>query len=101
MDQISIETAQSKLDCSVLEKLPGKTILLGVIDLSTPEVESAQTVADRIRRALPHAPAEKIIVATDCGMKYLPRDAAFGKLKALVEGAKLVRAELGSAAAGR
>jgi 5-methyltetrahydropteroyltriglutamate--homocysteine methyltransferase len=99
--QISIETAQSKLDCAVLEKLPGKTIILGVIDLSTVDVESADTVADRIRRALPHAPAEKIIVATDCGMKYLPRESAFGKLKSMVEGARLVRNELSSTAAAR
>lgn len=91
VNQISIETGQSKLDCSVLEKLPGKTILLGVIDLSTHEVESAETVAGRIRRALPHIDKERVVVATDCGMKYLPRAVAFGKLKAMVDGASLVR----------
>jgi 5-methyltetrahydropteroyltriglutamate--homocysteine methyltransferase len=95
-NQISIETAQSNLDTSVLEKLPGKTIILGVIDLSTPEVETAETVAARIRRGLAHAPAENIVVAPDCGMKYLPRDSAFGKLRAMVEGARIVRAELGA-----
>lgn len=95
VDQISIETAQSKLDCSVLEKLPGKQIILGVIDLSDMSVETPVTVAERIRRALPYVPAEKITVAPDCGMKYLPRDVAFGKLKAMAEGARIVREELG------
>lgn len=94
VDQISIETAQSKLDCSVLLKLPGKTIILGVLDLSTPEVETPETVAARIRRALPYVSPERLIVAPDCGMKYLPRAAAFGKMRAMVEGAKIVRAEL-------
>src|SRR5262245_5677918 len=94
VDQISIETAQSNLDPSVLEKLPGKTIILGVLDLSTAEVENAETVAQRIRRALPHVPAERIVVAPDCGLKYLPREAAFGKMRAMVEGAALVRTEL-------
>jgi len=93
--QISIETGQSGLDCSVLEKLPGKQIILGVIDLSDMKVETPQTVAERIRRALPHCPAERITVAPDCGMKYLPRDVAFGKLSAMVEGAKIVRKEVG------
>ena len=92
--QISIETAQSSLDCSVLAKLPGKTIILGVLDLSTHEVETAETVAARIRRALPHIPAERLVVAPDCGLKYLPRTSAFGKMKAMVEGARMVRAEL-------
>src|SRR6187431_3375964 len=78
--QVSIETAQSGLDCVVLEKLPGKTILLGVLDLSNMEIESPQTVAARIRRALPHTPAENIIVAPDCGLKYLPRGVAFAKM---------------------
>lgn len=90
-DQISIETGQSSLDCSVLSTLPGKTILLGVIDLSTNEVETPETVAARIRRALPFVPAERIIVATDCGMKYLPREVAFRKLQSMVEGARIVR----------
>jgi 5-methyltetrahydropteroyltriglutamate--homocysteine methyltransferase len=92
--QISIETAQSELDCSVLANLPGKQILLGVISLADQTVESAETVAARIRRALPFVPAERLIVAPDCGMKYLPRDVAFGKMKAMVEGAAIVRAEL-------
>jgi 5-methyltetrahydropteroyltriglutamate--homocysteine methyltransferase len=93
--QISIETAQSNLDTSVLESLRGKTVILGVIDLANPEVESAETVAARIRRALPHVDADKVVVAPDCGMKYLPRATAFGKMRAMVAGAALVRAELG------
>jgi 5-methyltetrahydropteroyltriglutamate--homocysteine methyltransferase len=98
--QISIETAQSSLDCSVLAKLPGKTIILGVIDLSTPEVETAEVVAARIRRALPFVSADRLVAAPDCGMKYLPANSAFGKLKAMVAGAKLVRQELQGRAAG-
>jgi len=94
VQQISIETAQSNLDCSVLEKLPGKTIILGVLDLSTHEVETPETVARRIRRALPHVSAERLIVAPDCGLKYLPRDVAFGKMKAMADGARIVREEL-------
>src|SRR5437016_3542665 len=94
VQQVSIETAQSKLDCSVLEKLPGKTILLGVLDLSDMTVETPEHVAARIRRALPHHPAERIIVAPDCGLKYLPRDIAFGKMQAMVAGAAIVRAEI-------
>ena len=92
--QVSIETAQSSLDTSVLKTLPSKTIILGVLDLSDMKVETPGTVAARIRRALPHVPAERIIVAPDCGLKYLPRDVAFGKMKAMVEGAKIVRDEL-------
>ena len=94
MRQISIETAQSSLDCSVLQKLAGKTIILGVLDLSKHEVESPEVVAARIRRALPFVPAERLIVAPDCGLKYLPREVAFGKMKAMVDGAAIVRAEL-------
>jgi len=94
VDQISIETAQSNLDTSVLASLPGKTVILGVLDLSTPEVESADVVAGRIRRALPHVPADRLVVAPDCGLKYLPRPSAFGKMQALVQGAAIVRAEL-------
>jgi 5-methyltetrahydropteroyltriglutamate--homocysteine methyltransferase len=94
VQQVSIETAQSGLDCSVLEKLPGKTVLLGVLDLSDMAVETPETVAARIRRALPHVPAERIVVAPDCGLKYLPRAVAFAKMKAMVEGAAIVRAEL-------
>lgn len=96
VEQISIETAESNLDTSVLEKLPGKTIILGVLDLSSHEIETPETVAARIRRALPHVPAEKIIVAPDCGLKYLPREVAFGKMQAMAEGAAIVRAELGA-----
>ena len=93
--QVSIETAQSGLDCSVLETLPDKTIILGVLDLSKHEVETPETVATRIRRGLEHVPAERVIVAPDCGLKYLPRDIAFGKMQAMVAGADIVRAELG------
>ena len=95
--QISIETAQSNLDCSVLEELPDQRIILGVLDLSTPEIETPETVAARIRRALAHRKPEDIIVAPDCGLKYLPREAAYGKMKAMVEGARIVRAELAKA----
>ena len=91
--QISIEAAQPKLDLGVLEKLPSKTIILGVIDLSDMNVETPETVAGRIRKALPHAPAERIVIAPDCGMKYLPRDVAFGKMQAMVRGAAIVRLE--------
>jgi len=97
VQQISIETAQSNLDCSVLAKLPGKTIVLGVIDLSTMDIETPETVAARIRRALPHVSAERLVIAPDCGMKYLPRDVSFKKLQAMVAGTKIVRKELGAA----
>ena len=89
--QVSIETAQSNLDTSVLENLRGKTVILGVIDLSTNEVETPEIVAERIKRALPHVDADKVIVAPDCGMKYLPREVAFRKMKAMAEGAALAR----------
>ena len=92
--QVSIETAQSHLDCAVLARLPGKKIILGVIDLSTPVVESPEQVAARIRRALPYVAAPDVIVGTDCGMKYLPRDSAFGKMQAMVAGARIVRGEV-------
>jgi 5-methyltetrahydropteroyltriglutamate--homocysteine methyltransferase len=92
--QISIETAQSNLDCSVLTALAGKTIILGVIDLSTNEVEHPDVVAERIRRALPFVPADRIVIAPDCGMKYLSREVAYAKLAAMVEGASIVRNEL-------
>ena len=94
IDQVSVETAQPHLDCSTLAKLPGKRIILGVLDLSTEEVETPETVAERIRSALPHVPAERLMVAPDCGLKYLTRGSAFGKLKALVAGAAIVRREL-------
>ena len=96
--QISVETAQSSLDCSVFQKLPGKTIILGVLDLSTSQIETPDMVAARIRRALPFVPAERLVIAPDCGLKYLPREAAFGKMKAMVAGASIVRAELTAAA---
>jgi len=92
--QISIETAQSGINLDVLNALPSKKIILGVLDLSTDEVESPEIVADRIRRALDHIPADRILVAPDCGMKYMRRDVAFGKLKAMCDGAAIVRAEL-------
>jgi 5-methyltetrahydropteroyltriglutamate--homocysteine methyltransferase len=95
VDQISIETAQSNLDTSILETLPGKQIILGVLDLSDATVETAETVAGRIRRALPQKQPTELIAAPDCGMKYLPRDVAYGKLEALVAGAEQVRAEAG------
>ncbi|MGC1465939.1 MAG: uroporphyrinogen decarboxylase family protein [Pseudolabrys sp.] len=91
--QISIETAQPKLDCSALATL-SKTIILGVIDLNDKSIETPETVAARIRRALPYAPAERFVIAPDCGMKYLPRETAFGKMRAMVEGARIVRREL-------
>lgn len=94
INQVSIETAQSNLDCKVLETLPGKTIILGVLDLSDMSVEAPETVAARIRRALPHVPAERIVLAPDCGLKYLPRPVAFAKMRAMVDGAKIVRKEL-------
>ncbi|HEY0746187.1 MAG TPA: uroporphyrinogen decarboxylase family protein [Steroidobacteraceae bacterium] len=93
-NQISIETAQSNLDCSVLQELSGKTIMIGVIDLSNMEVETPSVVAARIRRAFPFVEPKDIIVCTDCGMKYLPREIANGKMTAMVEGARLVRQEL-------
>jgi len=92
--QISVEAAQPKLDLKVLERLPSKDIILGVIDLSDMTVETPAMVADRIRRALSHVGAERIIVAPDCGMKYLPRAVAFAKMKAMVDGAAIVRREL-------
>jgi 5-methyltetrahydropteroyltriglutamate--homocysteine methyltransferase len=91
--QISIETAQSHLDCAVLAKLGSKRIMVGAIDLSDMTVESPQTVAERVRRALKYASAENVIIAPDCGMKYLPREVAFGKLRAMVEGAQILRRE--------
>jgi 5-methyltetrahydropteroyltriglutamate--homocysteine methyltransferase len=95
-DQISVETAQSGLDCSVLAALDGKTIILGVLDLNDHTVETPDQVADRARKALPYVPAERIVLAPDCGMKYLPREAANGKLAAMTEAAARLRAELAS-----
>jgi 5-methyltetrahydropteroyltriglutamate--homocysteine methyltransferase len=93
--QISIEAAQPKLDLEVLRNLPSKTIILGVIDLADPTVETPEIVAARIRLALPHVPPERLVIAPDCGMKYLPRAMAFGKMKAMVDGARIVRQEVG------
>ena len=95
-DEISIEAAQPKLDLGILADLAPKTIILGVIDLADPEIETAETVAERLRAALRHLPAERLIAAPDCGMKYLPRKVAFGKLAALSAGAKILRRELGA-----
>lgn len=92
--QISIETAQSKLDTFILKSLPGKTIILGVLDLSTHDIETPQMVAERIERALPYIDAKNLVVAPDCGLKYLPREVAFGKMKAMADGARLVREKL-------
>src|SRR5260370_40768380 len=93
--QISIETAQSGLDCSVLAGLAeaGKTIILGVLNLGDHAVETAGAVADRVRRALPYVPADQLVLAPDCGMKYLPRESAYGKLKAMTAAAAKLRAE--------
>jgi 5-methyltetrahydropteroyltriglutamate--homocysteine methyltransferase len=90
--QVSIETAQSKLDCKVLEQLPGKQILVGCLDLSDMNVETAELVEQRVLAALEFVPAENVILAPDCGMKYLPREVADGKLRAMVEGARRLRA---------
>jgi 5-methyltetrahydropteroyltriglutamate--homocysteine methyltransferase len=92
--QISIEAAQPRLDLGVLRELAGKTIMLGVLDLNDPVVETAETVAGRLRDGLRFVAAEKLVAAPDCGMKYLPREAAFGKLRAMAEGAAIVRREL-------
>jgi 5-methyltetrahydropteroyltriglutamate--homocysteine methyltransferase len=96
VQQVSIEAAQPRLDLKVLQTLPSKTIVLGVIDLADSTVETREIVAERIRRALAYVPAERLVVAPDCGMKYLPRTVAFAKIKAMVEGAALVRRELQS-----
>jgi 5-methyltetrahydropteroyltriglutamate--homocysteine methyltransferase len=91
--QVSIETAQSNLDCAVLAKLEGKKIMVGCINLEDMNVETPEAVAARIRRALPFVRKEDVILAPDCGMKYLPREVAFGKLQAMVAAARLLRAE--------
>jgi 5-methyltetrahydropteroyltriglutamate--homocysteine methyltransferase len=89
--QVSIETAQSKLDCSALKPLEGKHVMVGCIDLEDPNVETPDTVVHRIERALPYVKREHVILAPDCGMKYLPRERAIGKLRAMVEAAKILR----------
>jgi 5-methyltetrahydropteroyltriglutamate--homocysteine methyltransferase len=91
--QLSIETAQSNLDCSVLAKLPGKSIMVGCIDLNDLAIETPQQVVARIKRALPYVDKAHVILAPDCGMKYLPRAVANGKLRSMVEAARLLRAE--------
>ena len=93
--QVSIETAQSNLDCAVLTQLAGKKIMVGCINLEDLSVETPATVVARIKRALPYVNKEDVILAPDCGMKYLPRDVAFGKMKAMVEAAQILRHELG------
>jgi 5-methyltetrahydropteroyltriglutamate--homocysteine methyltransferase len=93
-EQISIEAAQPKLDLGVLKDLAGKKILLGVLDLGDLAVETPEKVAERIRAGLIYVEPEKLIPAPDCGMKYLPREVAYGKLKALAEGAAIVRREV-------
>jgi 5-methyltetrahydropteroyltriglutamate--homocysteine methyltransferase len=96
--QVSIETAQSHLDCSALQALAGKRVMVGCIDLSDPAIESVETIVQRIERALPFVKAENVILAPDCGMKYLPRETAVGKLRAMVEAAKVLRQRHGKAA---
>jgi 5-methyltetrahydropteroyltriglutamate--homocysteine methyltransferase len=95
-DQVSIEAAQPKLDLSILRELPSKTVILGVLDLSDLAAEAPATVAERIRKALAVVPAERIVVAPDCGLKYLPRNVAYAKMRAMVEGARIVREEVKS-----
>src|SRR6202166_2163911 len=94
-EQISIEAAQPKLDLGVLADLSAKKIMLGVIDLRNPEIETAAVIADRIRHGLQHDSADRLIPAPDCGMKYMPRHIAFGKLKAMADAAATVRKEIG------
>jgi 5-methyltetrahydropteroyltriglutamate--homocysteine methyltransferase len=91
-DQISIESAQSGVDAAVLDQLTGKTVMLGVIALDSPQVETPELVAQRLSRALAHTTADRLVAAPDCGMKYLPRDAAYAKLQAMVAGAELAGA---------
>jgi 5-methyltetrahydropteroyltriglutamate--homocysteine methyltransferase len=93
-EQISIEAAQPRLDLGVLKELSSKKIMLGVLDLADPEIETVDIVADRIRHGLQYVAAERLIAAPDCGMKYLPRHTAFGKLKAMCEAAAAVRREI-------
>jgi 5-methyltetrahydropteroyltriglutamate--homocysteine methyltransferase len=95
--QISIETAQSNLDCSVLKMLPGKQIMVGCLDLNDHAIETPATVAARIRKALAYIPPAQVILAPDCGMKYLPRAVADGKLRAMVAAAAILRKEYAAA----
>jgi 5-methyltetrahydropteroyltriglutamate--homocysteine methyltransferase len=91
--QISIETAQSNLDCAVLQSLPNKQIMVGCLNLEDPAIETPLVVASRVKRALQYISPEQVILAPDCGMKYLPREVADGKLRAMTEAAKILRAE--------
>jgi 5-methyltetrahydropteroyltriglutamate--homocysteine methyltransferase len=93
-EQISIEAAQPRLDLGVLKDLSGKKIMLGVLDLGDPKIESVDTVADRIRNGLKYVSADRLVPAPDCGMKYMPRATAFGKLKAMADAAAKVRKEI-------
>jgi 5-methyltetrahydropteroyltriglutamate--homocysteine methyltransferase len=93
-DQISIEAAQPKLDLAILRDLAPKSIMLGVIDLGDHAIETVDVIAARIRAGLEYVPADKLVIAPDCGMKYLPRDVAFGKLQNMCAAAARVRAEL-------
>jgi len=93
--QVSVETAQSRLNCSVLTPLDGKKIMVGCLDLNDPTVETPDTIVARIKRALPYVKPENVMLAPDCGMKYLPRDVAFGKLTSMVAAAQRLRAEFG------
>ncbi|TDC06727.1 5-methyltetrahydropteroyltriglutamate--homocysteine methyltransferase [Nonomuraea longispora] len=95
VEQVSIETAQSGLDLGVLSDLKDKTVILGVIDLSTSDVEPVEVVADRVCKAFDRVPPERVVIATDCGMKYLPRESAEGKMRAMAGAALLLREELG------
>jgi len=95
--QVSVETAQSHLDCAVLAKLAGKQIMVGCLDLNDLRVETPDVIVGRIKGALRYVPAENVILAPDCGMKSLPRDVAFGKLQAMVAAARRLRAEFGDA----
>ncbi|MEX2616447.1 MAG: uroporphyrinogen decarboxylase family protein [Alphaproteobacteria bacterium] len=94
VQQVSVEAAQPRLDLSILSVLPSKKLIVGVIDMGDPDIETAEIVADRVRNAVAHAPAERLVIAPDCGMKYLDRATAFGKLKAMVDGTRIVRREL-------
>ena len=98
---VSIEAAQPKLDPAMLRRLPDKHVLYGVLDLGATEAETPELVAERLRAALPHIDAGRLVAAPDCGLKYLPRPLAFAKLKALAEGAAIVRAKVGHSAAAR
>jgi len=96
IDQISVETAASGVDLSVLDCLSEKEVMVGVIDVGTEEVETAQVVADRIRQAMEHVQADHLIACTDCGMVPRSRFSAEGKMKALATGAAMVNRELGA-----